>query len=239
MSHEKLASDFLPDWRELVGVSHKPVIASTNYDEEAKKLFRQLNLGEDGNANSATSLPREDTPSAYRNLDLVWCHPTSQGKVYCGNLTAARSLPILTSHGITHILNCQERDSQNFHEEDPTFTYKRMPVATWFSSEQRQVAAKFLEHLAFVTEAVEHGHNVLIHCFAGAHRAGTATVAFLMLTCRWPSDVALQAARLCRPVIDPYGMLMHLLKIFEQHLTSTGHITWPPEERKTEPIIPE
>eukprot|EP00300_Choanocystis_sp_HF-7_P014014 c18538_g1_i7.p1 GENE.c18538_g1_i7~~c18538_g1_i7.p1 ORF type:complete len:152 (+),score=20.11 c18538_g1_i7:238-693(+) len=76
-------------------------------------------------------LRRKGKFTEYRNLDVIWKHPESGGKVFCGNLTAAQTKGILEEHGITHILNCQELKSRNYFEEDPNFTYGRMPVATW------------------------------------------------------------------------------------------------------------
>eukprot|EP00300_Choanocystis_sp_HF-7_P014013 c18538_g1_i6.p1 GENE.c18538_g1_i6~~c18538_g1_i6.p1 ORF type:complete len:247 (+),score=28.16 c18538_g1_i6:173-913(+) len=133
-------------------------------------------------------LRRKGKFTEYRNLDVIWKHPESGGKVFCGNLTAAQTKGILEEHGITHILNCQELKSRNYFEEDPNFTYGRMPVATWggYSLQRKTdtIGNLLLQHLAFVQNAVAEGHNVLIHCLAGAHRAGTASVAFIMLSSR-------------------------------------------------------
>ena len=32
----------------------------------------------------------------------------------------------------------------------------------------------------FIDESLEHGQNVMVHCMAGAHRAGTAGVSYMM-----------------------------------------------------------
>ncbi|OLP74310.1 Dual specificity protein phosphatase 1B, partial [Symbiodinium microadriaticum] len=34
--------------------------------------------------------------------------------------------------------------------------------------------------LSFLDAALDDGNNVLVHCYAGAHRAGTTAVAYLM-----------------------------------------------------------
>eukprot|EP00300_Choanocystis_sp_HF-7_P014009 c18538_g1_i1.p1 GENE.c18538_g1_i1~~c18538_g1_i1.p1 ORF type:complete len:187 (+),score=34.41 c18538_g1_i1:173-733(+) len=171
-------------------------------------------------------LRRKGKFTEYRNLDVIWKHPESGGKVFCGNLTAAQTKGILEEHGITHILNCQELKSRNYFEEDPNFTYGRMPVATWggYSLQRKTdtIGNLLLQHLAFVQNAVAEGHNVLIHCLAGAHRAGTASVAFIMLSSRVTYAVALRAAQRCRPIINPFGHLAIMLEQFQQHLISQG-----------------
>ncbi len=47
---------------------------------------------------------------------------------------AAESKAPLGQHNITHIVNCQDPKSPNFHEKDPAFTYLRFPIAWWFKS---------------------------------------------------------------------------------------------------------
>ena len=57
------------------------------------------------------------------------------------------------------------------------------------------------------------GENILIHCLAGAHRAGSAGVIAIMYLTGLDSSEALAAARLARPVIEPIGSLGQLLDI--------------------------
>ena len=56
---------------------------------------------------------------------------------------------------------------------------------------------------------------MLVHCLAGAHRAGTAGVLGLMHLARLDRGRALEAARLARPCVEPIGSLAHLLEITE------------------------
>lgn len=60
---------------------------------------------------------------------------------------------------------------------------------------------------AFVEAAISSGHNVLVHCLAGAHRAGTAGVACLIHFAKLDVGSAVKAAKACRPIIDPIGGL--------------------------------
>eukprot|EP01052_Picozoa_sp_SAG31_P014021 SAG31_NODE_859_length_11432_cov_5.450631_1_plen_305_part_00 len=63
----------------------------------------------------------------------------------------------------------------------------------------------------WIDQATENGHSVLIHCLAGAHRAGTTAIAFLMHAHGLDSREATIAAKRCRPCIDPLGGFAGLL----------------------------
>lgn len=84
------------------------------------------------------------------------------------------------------------------------------------------VHAFFSPVMRFIREASMAGGNVLIHCFAGAHRAGTTGVAFLMYAEHLRATDALATAQRLRPVIDPqaYPQLWSLLTLLEMALFS-------------------
>mmetsp|Transcript_21017 Transcript_21017/g.25514 ORF Transcript_21017/g.25514 Transcript_21017/m.25514 type:complete len:91 (+) Transcript_21017:96-368(+) len=63
----------------------------------------------------------------------------------------------------------------------------------------------------FVDQALGKGENVLIHCLAGAHRAGTTGVLVLMAKMKYDSRNATKVAQKLRPVINPFGPLKDLL----------------------------
>ena len=68
----------------------------------------------------------------------------------------------------------------------------------------------------FVDDAIAEGGNVLMHSFAGAHRAGTTGVAFLMVQHHICADEAIAAAQRMRNIIDPraYSVLFRLAFCF-------------------------
>mmetsp|Transcript_39972 Transcript_39972/g.110045 ORF Transcript_39972/g.110045 Transcript_39972/m.110045 type:complete len:102 (+) Transcript_39972:2-307(+) len=67
----------------------------------------------------------------------------------------------------------------------------------------------------FVDDALVQGGSVLIHCLAGAHRAGTTGILLLMHESRLGKTEATKAAKAARPVINPIGGLPHLLTMYE------------------------
>merc|ERR1719174_1664182 len=71
-------------------------------------------------------------------------------------------------------------------------------------------------YFAFIAQNLAEGHNVLVHCLAGAHRAGTAGIAALMLFCNWDAKSAVPAAQKLRAAINPIGGFPELLSLLEQ-----------------------
>mmetsp|Transcript_2345 Transcript_2345/g.3946 ORF Transcript_2345/g.3946 Transcript_2345/m.3946 type:complete len:210 (-) Transcript_2345:149-778(-) len=191
--------------------------ASTDYDklynEEARKLFAQLNL-------------RPTSRHRWSNLDAIWRHPSDGGgTVYVGNYVAASNRKTLDERGITCVVNCQDQDSQNYFEKDPSITYFRFPVArlavsrTAFDHRTGEGTLDgFLPVFNFIEENISAGRSVLVHCLAGAHRAGTCAVAYLMYKANLGVDEAIAVAKKCRPVIGPFATLLALLRYLELDL---------------------
>merc|ERR1719356_1459568 len=67
----------------------------------------------------------------------------------------------------------------------------------------------------WIDKAVADGHNVLVHCLAGAHRAGTTGVAYTMHASDLDHRTAIVAVKACRPIVDPMGDLTNLLQQLE------------------------
>ena len=72
----------------------------------------------------------------------------------------------------------------------------------------------------FVEAALAAGSSVLIHCLAGAHRAGTAGIACLMHLGALDAKSATATAKLARPAICPIGDFPALLKLLETAMRS-------------------
>uniref|UniRef100_A0A7S0RVJ9 protein-tyrosine-phosphatase n=1 Tax=Pyramimonas obovata TaxID=1411642 RepID=A0A7S0RVJ9_9CHLO len=177
-----------------------------DFDDEALKLFKTLNIkpGELG--------------GDYNYLDPVWRHPTSGGILYIGNQTAAQDLSVQAAHKITHIVNCTA-DMPNFHEGKAGKFYLRFDVSNhwrYLDSSDQSVVQFVTPLFQFVDTALERGHSVLVHCLAGAHRAGTTGVACLMHLTGAQADEATKLAQRCRRVVCPIGMLPQFLDGLER-----------------------
>jgi protein tyrosine phosphatase len=179
-----------------------------DFDEEARQLWARLNID-----------PTSITPGPYNHLDPVWRHPRTGATIFVGNRTAASTLEILRSNGITHVVNCTSGSSKipNFHEGK--LKYYEFPVTYWsqFVNELDQSVLTFTSPLfEFIESALERGSSVLVHCLAGAHRAGTTGVLCIMNYTGLDTKSAITTAKRCRKIIDPIGMLPEFLKRFER-----------------------
>ena len=139
--------------------------------------------------------------------------PSSAYTLRAGNKEKAGASPYHTS--ITPNAPSTITNLQNTN-----FKYLRFPISFWSrfvdqrTTDNHTSLLNFLMPLfKFVDEALANGENVLVHCLAGAHRAGTTGVLCLM---RYSGEndvaVAIKTAKKLRPIIDPIGMLPELLK---------------------------
>lgn len=187
-----------------------------DFDAEARKLFKALNLAADGSGK-----PR----SQYNSLDPIYKHPTSGGVVYVGNIGAAQTLTELRAHGITRVVNCQDKTSKNFFESRNDFEYFRFPIAHWLFGMKRTkkgVLSFFAPVWEWIDKNVAAGHSVLIHCLAGAHRAGSTGISYIMHKTNVDFPTATKIAQKCRPIINPIASLGELLMLLDEAMRSSG-----------------
>ena len=121
----------------------------------------------------------------YGDPDVIWEDSQTRGKVYVGNISAASELATLRKFGIRYVINCQGMDTKNYFEHMKDFTYLRFPIGASYWSpfnmkSDEGVIRYFNVCFSFIESIVSKGESVLIHCLAGAHRAGTTGTAWLM-----------------------------------------------------------
>lgn len=192
--YERLADQLLEPRQGRVSKS-VGATRTTNYDDEARKLWARLNLD-----------PTKDNNGPYNSLDPIWRHPETGGTIYVGNEVAAKSLNILQGHNITHVVNCTD-SIPLYHErrQGAPITYLRFDITSHYHrARTEKEAVSFAQPmLDFVTDALSRGKNVMVHCLAGAHRAGTTGVICLMHFAKLSAKDATFIAKQCRPIIDP------------------------------------
>ncbi|EKX45897.1 hypothetical protein GUITHDRAFT_152598 [Guillardia theta CCMP2712] len=177
-----------------------------DFDEEAQKIFASLGLGKEGSS------------SRYNSCDPIWKHPRTGGTIYVGNVEAASNMDILKNKNISHVVNCTD-NMPLYHQKSSSISYYRFDIASWWRhvKDDTDSVIEFTQSVfAFVGEALAAGKNVLIHCLAGAHRAGTTGCALLMHFGGLDTKAAIAVAKRLRPVIDPIGTLPELLKKIEK-----------------------
>jgi hypothetical protein len=179
-----------------------------DYAEAGRALLARVNLPADGDG-----VPKVER---YSNYNALWRHPTTGGTLYVGNASTAASRPMLEDMKCSNIVFCQESDGRMHFRDDPSFTYLPFPIGAWrrtLASTPNADAtwAYFKPLFDFVDSKLGAGESVLIHCLAGAHRAGTAGTACLMHLCAIDSRTAVPMAKKLRPAIDPIGSFPDLL----------------------------
>ena len=75
-----------------------------------------------------------DRVSRYGQPDVIWENKETGGKVFVGCHTSASDLNVLGENEITHIVNTQGMDSENYHEKNEKFTYLRFSIGNHYSS---------------------------------------------------------------------------------------------------------
>jgi len=165
----------------------------TDYDEEARKLWARLNLD-----------PSMLNQGPYNAVDALWRHPKTGGTFFVGNQTAASDIRVLESNQITHVVNCTD-NMPLYHERSGRIKYFRFDITSHYRRvhSEDDAIAFVLPMLQFVTTALAEGKNVMAHCLAGAHRAGTTGCLCLMHLARLSRDQAVPIAKRLRPIIDP------------------------------------
>ena len=197
--------------------------ADPAYDAAARALFARLGLDERGRGERALGAPE------YNDLDAIWRQqpsaervelaagrnddralgpPPPRAALFVGNMNAASTREILDAHGITAVVCCIGNEGTPLYfADDPAFACLRFAVSDWGDAPDTPegLRAFFAPLFAFVDAAVAEGRGVLVHCLAGADRAGTAGVAALMHLEGFDRATALQVAQAARPLIDPMG----------------------------------
>eukprot|EP01060_Flectonema_neradi_P039730 TRINITY_DN8862_c1_g1_i1.p1 TRINITY_DN8862_c1_g1~~TRINITY_DN8862_c1_g1_i1.p1 ORF type:complete len:199 (+),score=8.69 TRINITY_DN8862_c1_g1_i1:128-724(+) len=185
--------------------------ASVDYDEEARKLFRKLGLPEDGSG---------VCPGRYNPMDVIWKNKKTGAQVFVGGYMAAQDKNLLNKHNVSCVVNCQDETTTNYFEKDSNFSYVRFPVAHWRRAkniEKPEVVRNYFGQVfAWIEQATDNGRSVLIHCLAGAHRAGTTGTAFLMYATGMSDVEAIRSAKKLRPAIDPISDFPVLLKHYSK-----------------------
>lgn len=173
-----------------------------DFDQEARNLWAKLGLD-----------PNTKVGEQWNALDAIYRHPNG-GSIYVGNQTAAQEISILNRHNITHIVNCTHGDSGIPCYHRGKLRYYVFPIAQWgsFVSRTDESVLQFTDPLfEFILSAISQGESVLVHCLAGAHRAGTTGCACLVHFADMEPVKAIQTAKRLRPIIDPIGSLPELL----------------------------
>jgi len=174
-----------------------------DYSQEGRNLVAGLL--------SKYGLGGQDMWGGYHKMDPVYQADTG-GVIYVGGWDAAEDLAGLEAAGITTVINCTT-DLGCPHTG--RLHYLKFDISWW----QRHTNYKvenipgFIQPVLHTVETVlGRGESVLVHCLAGAHRAGTTGTLLLMHFLGKDSRQALLEARAKRSIINPIGDFPEFLK---------------------------
>lgn len=175
-----------------------------DFDQEARRLRAALGL--DGS--------RE--PQNYNDMDRLWVDEKTGGVIWVGNEVAAKGpLSTFEENNIGAVVNCTD-DMPNFLEgAGPIYFRFNVAYHTAHSADASSLAMFVGKLFVFVDAALAAGQSVLIHCLAGAHRAGTTGCLLLMFKEGLSAEDAVLCAQDRRPIINPIGQLPLLLRRYE------------------------
>lgn len=123
--------------------------------------------------------------------------------LYIGSMGAASNLNGLKQNNITHVLNVAT-EVPNYFENSDEIEIKYVHENLMDTADSDILQNGMLEKcIAFITNAIESGGHVLVHCQAGMSRSGAMVVAYLMKSQKLTYDDAVAKTRRIRPCVYP------------------------------------
>ncbi|KAF9076855.1 protein-tyrosine phosphatase-like protein [Rhodocollybia butyracea] len=144
--------------------------------------------------------------NSWKNINAI-----IEGRLYLGNIVAARSTRTLVERRITHILSvCRDP----IPAEVPTsrLVHMRIPVE---DIDYADILIYLPSAVQFIEDALRNGGVVLVHCAEGLSRSATVIAAYLMHSRRVNATQALQMVRQCREQIWPNPGFQEQLVLYE------------------------
>ncbi|KAF5358937.1 hypothetical protein D9758_004767 [Tetrapyrgos nigripes] len=134
-----------------------------------------------------------------------------EGKLFLGNLTAARSSRSLSEKRVTHILSvCDEPIPAELPESG--IHHKRINVK---DVDYADLLIYLPSAVRFIDEGIRDGGVVLVHCVQGISRSAAVVAAYLMWSRRISATQALELVREAREQIWPNPGFQEQLVLFE------------------------
>ncbi len=131
--------------------------------------------------------------------------------LYLGNQRVASSLKLLSTLGITHVVNCAG-EIPNYGEGTggTKVKYIKFPLS---DVPQADISQYFEPSYQFIDQALSSGGKVLVHCYAGISRSTSILSYYLSRKRGEPLGSVLERVKKIRPIIRPnQGFAAQLLK---------------------------
>lgn len=133
-------------------------------------------------------------------------------QLYVGSIQAAESIHHLKDTGITHIIQAMGGMDPMYPKD---FTYKVLNIR---DSPTENIERYFENVVQWISQAMDKGGKILVHCWSGVSRSPSIIIAFLMYKLALTLDSAVLTVRKARGVIYPNPGFKKQLKSFERKL---------------------
>ena len=150
----------------------------------------------------------------------------SSGSLWLGSEQAARRRNWLRARGITAVLNVT-RDVANVFAAEPAFEYHNLRCDD-AESEAAALDAQLDAALARLSQWLDAGRHVLVHCHAGRSRSAAVVLAHLMYARRMGLQLAVEHVLARRAILPNAGFFEVLVRRQERWLAAAGFVPPPP-----------
>lgn len=113
-------------------------------------------------------------------------------QLYIGTIQAAESLNHLKDVGITHVVQAMGGLEPMYPKE---FKYKKLALE---DSPYENISSQFENICMWISDAMDRGGKILVHCWAGVSRSSTIIIAYLMYKLGVTLDAAMLTCRKAR-----------------------------------------
>lgn len=129
--------------------------------------------------------------------------------LYIGNALTSRNKKYLIEIGVTHIIRIGRRLRDYFPDK---FSYMCISIE---DSVEENISVFFESTYNFISNCIEKGGSVFIHCQAGASRSCTIAIAYIMRKFLIPFSEAFAKVKLCRIIAQPnQGFIFELREYY-------------------------
>lgn len=156
------------------------------------------------------------------------CSEVLKNSLFISSHQVAADLEILKRSGITHIVNTAA--DVCFNHFQGQFQYLTYYLK---DANNEEISILFYRTLKWVSDAIESGGRVLIHCREGVSRSSTMIIAFLMWKFNLPFEAAHDRIRKVRQICNPNTGFTCQLLVHAKRLGIGGVPYSPPTDRPT------
>lgn len=221
------------DQQELNEEMRAQVNKNINYGEQIMRIKeRKLTISR-STAEHHQYLPLKERRWAAVKLCLGWSTPLGKYNdmteilpwLLLGTREIAMNLQEMLRHNVTHILN-MSGDLPNFFPQH--FVYQKVNIR---DSVEEDIGKHFQTIVKYIKRCEDSKGRMFVHCTAGASRAPTAILAFLVYHRNVPLVDAYRFVQALRPVVKPNTHFLFQLAMLEVQLSQECSVYYHPDWR--------